>query len=113
MFVTVSGVRVSTKADGTSFDPGGVTRADVNGATEQGFTEEPRPAMLETNALHKAGVSLRGFLDQRNVTVFCETDTGVNFTMASAWNTGETKLSSGEAGLTWKCDYRNVVEDVP
>ena len=97
-YITVDGLRLATMP-GAKLDLGGVDRTTVVGDNAVlGFTEAPKPAMLECEISLGAGMSLQALRTLAGATVTFECDTGQTYVVREGYTTTSLALTSGDGG---------------
>lgn len=84
---------------GATLDLGGDERQPLLGANAVlGYTEKPKPAMLDCKIALGLLTKLEDFRLATNVTITFEADTGQTWNMANAWLVEPPVVSDGDGG---------------
>jgi hypothetical protein len=84
---------------GATLDLGGDERQPLIGANAVlGYTEKPKPALLDCKIALGLSTRLEDFRLATNVTITFEADTGQAWNMANAWLVAPPVISDGDGG---------------
>lgn len=80
---------------GASCDLGGIQRDSVVTDQAMGFTEIPKPGMIECEIALKRGLTLQTIRDLKDATAVFECDIGQRFIFKDAYTSETLNISSG------------------